>query len=294
MFKNINKLFLSVFVLGTLASAEPGLVSRDLFFLPLSGEFQSKSQFNYETRKDTIEGVGAYDISSASLTLGEGLSYAFYDDLVVGAQLGFKTLKQDLTKTTSTSTSGLLDPNFSILYRVYDQSYSPVFFDVSLALSPYFGKNRSNNVLRGSTEVGFELAIGQELYAWAYKLSLYSTWFSREITGGSASDSIIQSRFDLGGKAALQYDFDPQWAANFELGLRLPGKRQDDKSIAYTDPNYEFSFATGPVYQFHRDLSGAFKFFTKYEKGTSYAVNKISTNYHATTYGINLALDYIF
>lgn len=292
MLKNINKLFLSVFLLGTLASAEPGLVSRDLFFLPLSGEFQSKSQFNYETRKETTEVVSPVDLSTASFTLGEGLSYAFYDDLVVGAQVGFKTLKQD-SKNLNNSTSGLLDPSFSILYRVYDQSYSPVFFDMSLALSPYFGKHRSNNVLRGSTEADFELSLGQELYAWAYKLSLYSTWFSREITGGSASDSIIQSRFDLGGKAALQYDFDPQWAANFELGLRLPGKRQDDKSTGYQDPNYEFSFATGPVYQFHRDLSGAFKLYTKYEKGTFYAANK-TTNYHATTYGINLALDYIF
>jgi hypothetical protein len=293
MLKNINKLFLSGFFCAAVVSAEPGLVNRDLFFLPLKGEFQSKSQFNFESRKRTYGVSGFNDYSSSSLVLSETLSYSLYDDLIVKADVGFKTLRDDSSKSYRTSSSGLLDPSFSIFYRINDQSYSPVFFDMSLAISPSFGKHDTNNVLRGSSQFEFTLDLGQEIYAWAYKLSLYSVWFSKEVTS-TGSGTIVDSRFDLGGKVAVQYDVDPEWAANFELGLRIPGKRQKQKSNAYENSSYELSFLAGPVYQYNHDLSGALNFYTKYEKGTENSTANKSANYKSSAYGINLALDYVF
>jgi hypothetical protein len=140
--------------------------------------------------------------------------------------------------------------------------------------------------------LGFQLDLGQELYDWAYKFSLYNHWFSREVTGNAIKDGRVESRFDWGAKAALQFDFDNEWAADFEVGLRLPGRKRDVDSAGYTHFDYEFTFAAGPSYQFHRDLSVAFKFYTKYEKG--YEHNTKNTDFHTTTYGGSAGLSYVF
>ncbi len=293
MLKNIRKLFFLFFFYANFVSAEPIFVNRDLFYLPLSGEFQNKSQFSYESFKKTYVGTSSSDLSSSSLVLTEALDYSLYDYIVVGARLGFKTFRENSFGNFSSSASGFLDPSFSILYRINEQNFSPVFFDMSLSLSPSFGKRCQNNVLRGSNEFEFALSLGQEQYSWAYKVRLYSEWFSRELTS-AVPDLAVGSRFDIGGTTAFQYDFDPRWAANLELGLRLPGKRQNEKSLAYEDSDYEFSFSAGPVYQYNNDLSAAFNFYTKYEKGNEYSTQSETRSYKASRFGMNLALNYIF
>jgi hypothetical protein len=288
MIKKIGKVAFSSFLLGSLASAEPGLASRDLWFLPLGGEFQSTSEAEYRNEREEVEDVST---DYQSFTLGQGLTYSLSDDWVLGVKAQYKTQRES-SGTSRSSTSGLMDPVFSVLYRVADQSYVPVFFDASFNLSPSFGKSRDNNVLRGSTKFDVKFDLGQDLYDWSYKFTAYTSWFSGEHYG--ANDSTIQSRFDLGLNGALQYNFDPEWAAFFELGILLPGKEQYNNDPYFEDADFLFTALVGPKYQFHRDLSAALQLFTKYEKGIIHVDPTEEYNFHTNTFGVNLALNYNF
>lgn len=288
MIKKIGKVAFSAFLLGSLASAEPGLASRDLWFLPLGGEFQSTSEAEYMSQSLHVEGDTT---NYESFTLGQGLSYSLSDEWVLGAKLQYKTQRES-GNTSRSSTGGFVDPVFSALYRVVDQSYGPVFFDASFNLSPSFGKSRDNNVLRGSTKIDFKFDLGQDLYDWSYKFTASTSWFSGEHYG--ANDSSIQSRFDLGLNGALQYNVDPQWAAFFELGILLPGKEQYNNDPYFEDASYLFTALGGPKYQFDRDLWAALQVYTKYEKGILHVDPTEEYNFHTNTFGVNLALNYIF
>jgi hypothetical protein len=290
MVKNIKKLLFTTFVLGTLASAEPGLASRDLWFLPLGGEFQSTTEGNYMNQREHLAGDSTH---TQSFLLSQGLSYSLDDDWVVGALVGYKT-KRESTDNSRTSTSGLTDPTFSILYRVTDQNYWPVFFDASFDVSPSFGRSQDNNVLRGSTKVDFNLALGQDSYDWSYKFKGTTSFFSSQFYGTGDSSGSIETRFDFGLNGALQYNFDPEWAAFVELGMLFPGLKNYNNTDYYEDAEYEFSAYVGPKYQFHRDLSAALKVYTKYEKGIIHIDSTEEYNYHTSSYGVNLALLYNF
>ena len=289
MNKNISKLLFSTFLLGAVASAEPGLASRDLWFLPLGGEFQSTTEGGYMNQRMYIEGDST---DYQDFSLSQGLTYSLYDDWVLGAQVGYRTQRQS-NDTSRESTSGVTDPSLSILYRVTDQNYWPVFFDASVNVSPSFGHAQDNNVLRGSTKADFILALGQELYDWSYKFTAVTSWFSSEHYGSNASSSSIQSRVDFGLNGALQFDFDPQWSVFTEVGMKFLGREDYNDSSYYEDGDYEFSAFLGPKYQFHRDLSTALKLYTKYEKGIIHD-DTGNYNYHLNTYGVNLALLYNF
>lgn len=293
MIKKINNLCLSVFLCTLVASADPGLASRDLWFLPLGGEFQSTTQAEYLNQKENIPNSNS--INSQVFTLSQGLKYSLYDDWTLGVLVDYQTLRSTVA-SVKTSTSGLTDPKLSVLYRITDQIYWPVFFDAALVLSPTFGRSQVNNVLRGSTKADFSLALGQELYDWSYKFTGFADWFSTEDHGNGTAAYSIKSRVDFGLNGALQFDFDPEWAAFLELGLKLPGKRQNVDSLAYKDPTFEFSAQLGPSYQVHRDLSFAFRLFLKHEKGVfrgKAALDK-ETDYTLDSYGTNLALNYNF
>lgn len=253
MMKKKIPLTISAFLLGSMAAhAEHGTAqTRDLWYLPAAGKFQSSTTLGYNSTTLDLDYSGGPNLTDNTLELSEEFNYSILDELQVGIDVGYSTGKREsltgATTKSSKTASGITDPSLVVLYRILKQDEQPVFLDVSLAISPSLGKVKIDNRYRGSNDVSLSAKVGQSFGAFEYAAGPVFTWHSDTKTSGGTD---TKSHYDYGVFVAAQYDFTEMVALNAALVAAFPGTvkaKAGGTTVSKTD--YSLGLVVGPSFQ---------------------------------------------
>lgn len=266
--------------------------TRDLWFLPQQGQFQSTTELGYQNTETEIVFAGTPKINESEFVIAESLNYAITNEFHIAAGVAYSSQdNESLTSTTtksSKSTSGIKDPAIGALYRILKQDASGLFLDASIFVSPSLGKAKASNVLRGSTLVSAGISLGQNNGNFEYAIVPNLKYYTDE---KYEADS-IKARFDFGLGVATQYDFNDTVSINAGLDLNLPGKQKEKTSGDEQKFDYALGLNVGPSFQILENLSAKVDLSYAYTTGDYTSGSTVDLKRRAL--GISGSLDFLF